>query len=266
MSSLETIPAYAVVIPFFNEQGAIPGLLAEVRETMENIGAPYEAVLIDDGSTDNTRATLSAIVSDWPAARFVALDRNRGQAAALLCGFNATRAPWIITLDGDGQNLPADIPALLAAVRGYDMVVGIRAERRDSWLRRGMSRLANSIRGKMLRDRLQDSGCALKIFRREIVASFWPIRSLYSFMPAFAAAAGFRIAEIPVRHRKRKTGTSNYGFGTFAWRPAIDLLALWWLLRCRWVSPVHPLERQTSASAETEGPDREMRRKLQGQE
>jgi dolichol-phosphate mannosyltransferase len=242
-------PAYSVVIPFFNEQGAVTELLAELREAMEKLGVPFEVILVDDGSTDDTRAKLSAIAAGWPAARCLPLGRNRGQAGALLGGFAEARAPWIITLDGDGQNSPADIPELITiAENGYDMVVGIRVTRRDNWLRRAMSRLANRVRGKILGDRLHDSGCALKVFRREIVASFSPIRSLYSFMPAFAVAAGWRITEIPVRHRERETGVSKYGFGTFAWRPLVDLLALWWLLRCRRVKAVTDADREQDQS------------------
>ena len=224
---------YSIVIPFYNEEGAIPLLAQEIRTAMATVGAPYEAILLDDGSTDATAARLAEAARSWPECRAVPLGDNQGQAAALLRGFHEARGEWIITLDGDGQNSPEDIPALIAASETCDLVVGIRASRRDTWARRAMSRIANSVRGSMLGDHLHDSGCALKIFRREVASAFWPIRSLYSFMPAFALAAGYRVREIPVRHRERRTGVSKYGFGTFAWRPLVDTLALWWLLRCR---------------------------------
>lgn len=226
-------PAYSVVIPFYNEEGAIPGLLAELRATLEKLEGPCEVILLDDGSTDGTPARLAAVAAGWPAARVIPLGTNQGQAAALLRGFHEARGQWIVTLDGDGQNAPADIPVLLAAARDCDMMVGIRAARRDTWLRRLMSRIANEVRGRMLGDHLRDSGCALKVFRAKVTKSFFPIRSLYSFMPAMAIAAGYRVAEMPVSHRERRTGISKYGFGTFAWRPLVDMLALWWLLRCR---------------------------------
>lgn len=226
-------PVYSVVVPFYNEEGAIPGLLAEVRAAMDQIGQPYEAVFLDDGSADGTAAALAAATNGWREARVIPLGVNQGQAAALLRGFHEARGEWIITMDGDGQNSPGDIQALIAETKTGDMVVGIRATRRDSWLRRMMSRIGNEVRGRMLGDNLQDSGCALKVFRAEIVRAFFPIRSLYSFMPAMAIAAGYRLVEIPVNHRERLTGVSKYGFGTFAWRPMVDLLALWWLLRCR---------------------------------
>jgi glycosyltransferase involved in cell wall biosynthesis len=227
------VPTYSVVIPFYNEQGAIPALLAEVRATMDGLGQPYEAIFLDDGSTEGTAAVLATATRDWPAARVVPMGANQGQAGALLRGFREARGAWIITLDGDGQNAPGDIPALIAATAACDMIVGIRATRQDNWLRRAMSRIGNEIRGRALGDHLRDSGCALKVFRAEITQAFFPIRSLYSFMPAMAVAAGFRVAEMPVTHRERRTGESKYGFGTFAWRPLVDLLALWWLLRCR---------------------------------
>ncbi len=226
-------PVLSVVIPFYNEAGAVPALLAELRITMDGLGATYEIILIDDGSSDGTGGALAAATRDWPAARIITQVPNQGQAAGLLRGFHEARGRWIITLDGDGQNAPADIPDLLAAASDCDMVVGIRAARRDSWLRRAMSRLANEVRGRMLGDHLQDSGCALKVFRAEVAPSFFPIRSLYSFMPAMAVAAGHRLKELPVSHRERRTGVSKYGFGTFAWRPLVDTLALWWLLRHR---------------------------------
>jgi len=233
MNASATVPTYSVVIPFYNEEGAVPGLLAEVRDTMNRLGGAYEVILLDDGSQDETAARLTSATADWPAARVLALGQNQGQAAALLRGFREARGAWIITLDGDGQNAPEDIPALLVAAQDCDMVVGIRASRRDSWLRRMMSRVANEVRGRMLGDHLQDSGCALKVFRAGVVGSFFPIRSLYSFMPAMALAAGHRVRELPVSHRERRSGVSKYGFGTFAWRPLVDTLALWWLLRCR---------------------------------
>lgn len=233
MNASATHPTYSVVIPFYNEEGAVPHLLSELRSVMDGLGAPYEAVLIDDGSTDGTANALADATRAWPAAQVFAEGVNQGQGAALLRGFRAARGTWIITLDGDGQNDPADIPALLATAQDCDMVIGIRAARRDSWLRRLMSRIANEVRGRMLGDNLQDCGCALKVFRAEVVGSFFPIRSLYSFMPAMAVAAGYRLAEQPVNHRERRTGMSKYGFGTFAWRPLVDMLALWWLLRCR---------------------------------
>lgn len=228
-------PNYSVVIPFFNEAAVARALVEEVGAALEMLDEPFEIVAVDDGSIDSTMAELAQAAAQWPQCRVFRQPRNTGQAAALLRGFAEARAPILITLDGDGQNVPADILRLLPLLQQADMAVGVRAARHDSWLRRAMSRLANRVRAQVLGDGLSDSGCALKVFRREVVESFWPIRSLYSFMPAFAVAAGFRVTEIRVQHRARRGGRSKYGLGVMLWRPLADLLALWWLLRRRGV-------------------------------
>ena len=134
-------------------------------------------------------------------------------------------------MDGDGQNAPADIPVLLQHLEQADLVCGIRAERNDSTLRRWMSRLANRVRGRLLGDGMLDSGCALKVMRREVVSALVPIRTLYSFIPALAVAAGFRVAEVPVHHRSRNGGRSNYGLRAFVLMPLVDMLGLLWFRR-----------------------------------
>ena len=226
-------PVYSVVVPFFNEEGALEALLAEIRAVMDSLGEPWQAVFVNDCSGDATGEILRRATAGWADCELIHFAQNRGQAAALVAGFAAARGRWIITLDGDGQNVPGDIPRLLPLARTHDMVVGIRATRRDSWLRRAMSRIANGVRGRLLRDGLKDSGCALTIFRREVVGAFLPMRSLYSFMPAFAVAAGFTVAEVAVRHRERTSGKSNYGLAAFAWKPLVDMLAIWWFARRR---------------------------------
>ncbi len=172
MNDGSTAPVYSVVVPFYNEADSLQSLLAEIRAAMVAIGEPWEAIFVNDGSRDATDAKLREGTADWSDCSVITMPRNRGQAAALWAGFQAARGTWIITLDGDGQNVPADIPTLLPLRQGHDMVVGVRVSRRDSWLRRAMSRIANAVRGRLLRDGLTDSGCALKVFRREVVSSF----------------------------------------------------------------------------------------------
>ncbi len=229
----EVAPELSVVIPFFNEEQCAASVLAEVKATLEGLGRRYEVVAVDDGSSDRTAAALASVAGDDPRFRILRWETNRGQAAALYWGLRSARAPVVVTMDGDGQNDPAEIPALLRELDGVDMVVGIRAARRDSWLRRRMSRLANAVRGRLLRDRVLDSGCALKVFRRQVIESFIPIRTLYSFMPALAVSAGFRVAQRQVRHRPRQGGRSSYGLWKFLWRPFLDLLGMWWFTRRR---------------------------------
>ncbi len=226
-------PELSIVIPFFNEVGAISALIADVLAVCATSGQTHELILVNDGSTDGTAGALDHCARENPFCRVFHLDRNSGQAAALLFGFQQASAPVIVTLDGDGQNRPADIPRLLILLKDADMVVGIRQDRHDSPLRRVMSRTANFIRSRLLKDGMRDSGCALKVFRREVCASFLPIRSLYSFMPALAVAAGFRVIQTPIQHKERTSGISKYGLRTFAWRPACDMIMIWWFVKRR---------------------------------
>lgn len=228
-----TRPEYSVVIPFYNESANAAALLTEVDATMQALRGGYEVLMVNDGSTDTTAEILAGFAASHPQCQLLNLVPNRGQAGALYHGLKAAVAPLVITMDGDGQNCPADIPGLLAGLGTADMIVGIRQQRQDSWFRRNISRLANAVRSRILGDRMHDSGCALKVFRREVVSSFIPIRTLYSFMPAMAVAAGFRVVETPVTHRARSGGKSNYGLQVFLWRPVLDLLGVWWFSQRR---------------------------------
>lgn len=229
----EVAPELSIVVPFFNEEANVAALVAEIQAVAEEHQWRVEMIAVDDGSRDGTAAALSECAATWPALRVISFPRNRGQAAALWEGLHAARAPLVATLDGDGQNVPGDLPALRALVGECDLVVGWRAERNDTALRRVMSRFANAVRGRFLGDRLHDSGCALKVMRREVVESLLPIKSLYSFIPAMAVAAGFKVRELPVRHRERRHGNSSYGLGVMWWRPCMDMLALKWVLARR---------------------------------
>jgi dolichol-phosphate mannosyltransferase len=227
-------PFFSVVIPFYNEESAIPDLLAEVLEVMDGMGRSYECLCVDDGSRDGTPDRIRSF-GDSPSSpvRMIRFPENRGQGAALYRGLQEAAGEVVITLDGDGQNHPGDIARLFELLESSDLVCGIRAERKDSWLRRSMSRLANGVRGWLLRDGVSDAGCALKVMRREVVYSLIPLKTLYSFIPAMAAAAGFRIVETPVRHRQRHGGKTSYGLLVFLWRPLVDLMGLaWYRRRC----------------------------------
>lgn len=224
-------PQYSVVVPFFNEAANAASLLSEIAEVMRGLAVAYEVILVNDGSRDATATILGDYAARHPEFELLDLARNRGQAVALYAGLRAASAPIVITMDGDGQNDPHDIPRLLRGLSTADMVVGARVDRHDGWARRAMSLVANRLRQRILGDGMDDSGCALKAFRREIVGVLLPIRTLYSFLPAMAVAAGFTVAQCPVAHRSRTGGRSSYGVRVFLWRPIVDTIGLWWYSR-----------------------------------
>ncbi|NQU39112.1 MAG: glycosyltransferase family 2 protein [Lentisphaerae bacterium] len=225
-------PLYSVVVPFFNEEDAVGPLLSEISTVLQQLDAPWECLCVDDASSDATARILTEHASaDSMRFRVITFPQNRGQAAALYRGLAEACGDIIITMDGDGQNDPADIPLLLASLDSADLVCGIRATRHDTWLRKRMSRFANRVRSAVLGDGMRDSGCALKVMRREVVGALMPIRTLYSFIPAQAVAAGFRVAERPVNHRARQGGVSSYGLRAFFLYPLIDMMGMLWVRR-----------------------------------
>jgi len=246
-------PRISVVVPFFNEEENVVPLLSELRAICDTVGQPYEGIFINDGSLDATGWKLDEAARSWPEARILHFQSNHGQAAALFFGMKQATGEVVVTLDGDGQNDPADIPKLLAELYDCDMVAGVRACRQDSWLRLAMSRFANSVRSRLLGDGLRDTGCALKAFRHEVVESFIPIRTLYSFMGAMAVAGGFRLRQIEVAHRPRTRGVSKYGLSVFWWKPLVDMLGMFWFSRRRFSLRI---EWRVNASGEAAARDR----------
>ena len=226
-------PKISIVVPFFNEEANVVPLLSELRAVCDTLGQPYEGIFVDDGSRDSTGSRLDEVAKTWPQARTFHFRANQGQAAALFFGMEHSAGEVLVTLDGDGQNDPSDIPRLLAELNNCDMVAGVRARRQDSWLRLAMSRLANNVRSKLLGDGLRDTGCALKAFRREVVDSFIPVRTLYSFMGAMAVAGGFTLRQVAVAHRPRTRGVSKYGLSVFWWKPLVDMMGIFWFSRRR---------------------------------
>lgn len=223
-------PSLSLVIPFYNEAGNILPLTECCVSVLTTTGRPFEVILVNDGSTDGTAVEIAACAARWPQCRELRMERNSGQALALLTGLRAAAGDFIATMDGDGQNDPRDIPELLAAVETgvCDLACGWRADRHDSTLRRLMSRVANAVRGRFLGDGVHDSGCQLRVMRREVVAALYPMELMQSFVPALATAAGFRVGERRVRHHARTTGESKYGFRRLWWRPAVAMIGLRW--------------------------------------
>jgi dolichol-phosphate mannosyltransferase len=225
-------PQLSVVVPVYNEAGNILPLAHATVEVLESLGRSFEIIFVNDGSTDGTAAEIAEASRRWPQCRELPMPQNSGQAVALHKGLREARGRLIVTMDGDGQNDPRDIPALLALVESgkIDVACGWRVDRHDSWLRRRMSRLAYVARRAILRDRVHDSGCQLRVIRPEVREVLEPMELMQSFLPAIAAAAGFRVGELPVRHHARERGESKYGFARLWWRPAIAMLGLRWRL------------------------------------
>jgi len=221
-------PYYSIVIPAYNEEDVVGELLDELRTFLGTWRSDYELLMIDDGSSDRTAEIIGNRFANWSQGQLVRLSRNCGQGAALYYGMKRACGQVVILMDGDGQNDPQDIPKVLAPLDRVDMVVGVRVDRRDSFTRRTMSRLANAARSRILRDGVADTGCGIKAFHRRVIDAFIPMRTLYSFMPALAISAGFTVDQVPVHHRPRSGGKSKYGVRQFLWRPLLDLIGVWW--------------------------------------
>ncbi len=217
-------PTISIVIPFYNEEETVVSVLEEVVQT--NPGA--EIIAVNDGSGDRTAELMQSVAG----VRALNAPENRGQSAALYAGLKQATGDVCVMMDGDGQNDPADIPALVAALtEGIGMVCGYRAVRKDTASRRWASKIANRIRVTFINDGIRDTGCSLKCFHREAVDHLVPFNGMHRYMAAFMKRAGLTIAEIPVNHRSRHAGTSKYTNWDRALRGIYDLFGVSWLLR-----------------------------------
>jgi glycosyltransferase involved in cell wall biosynthesis len=224
-------PSYSVVVPFYNEQDSVAQLYVKIIEVMDTLGEPYEIVFVDDGSKDATFRLMSEIAQDDDRVVVVRLRRNFGQTAALKAGFDHSEGEIIISMDGDLQHDPAEIPRFIEKIQeGYDIVSGWRVERTDHWLTRQIpSRVANRIMAKLSRVDLHDFGTTFKAYRREILSEIHLYGELHRFIPALASWAGASVAEVPITNIPRKNGKSNYGISRTI-RVLLDLLSVKFLL------------------------------------
>lgn len=220
-------PELSVVIPIRDEEASIAPLAAEIAAALT--GLPWEAVWVDDGSRDASRERLRALPAPH---RWLALAGPSGQSAALVAGIVAARGGWIATLDGDGQNDPADIPRLLAHARGggFDLVNGFRARRQDNVLRRCVGWIANRVRTLCTGRSVRDVGCSTRVARRELLATLPVFDGYHRYLPTLLQARGGRLAELPVNHRPRASGRSKYGIAGRLWRGVFDVVGVRWLL------------------------------------
>jgi glycosyltransferase involved in cell wall biosynthesis len=227
-------PAVSIVVPVRNEAGNIALLVAEIAKALEGQW-PFEVVYVDDGSTDGTAAELSQLMMQRTWLRCVRHKQSCGQSAAVRTGVAAAQAAIVVTLDGDGQNDPAFIPALIRALEAGNprigLIAGQRVGRKASGFKKLQSRIANTVRGGVLRDGTRDTGCGLKAFRRDVFLRLPYFDGLHRFLPALVRREGFDIGYVDVVDRARAHGVSNYGMWDRLWVGILDLAGVWWLIR-----------------------------------
>jgi glycosyltransferase involved in cell wall biosynthesis len=226
-------PALSLVIPVHDEEGNLRPLWEEIRDVLDRERIDAEVIFVNDGSKDGSGAVLDALLAEDPRVRVLDHDRNHGLTAALDCGFHHARGEVVGMLDADGQNPPGDLPRLLAALPGADMVIGWRRDRNDPWIRRISSRIANAYRNRRTREQVHDTGCGLKVFRREVLSRIKLYNGMHRFLPTLARMEGFRVTEVVVGHRPRERGRSHYGVWNRLWKGLADVKAVRWMWRNR---------------------------------
>ncbi len=229
-------PAVSVIVPVRNEAGNIAPLIAEIAQALDE-QCRLELIYVDDGSADETAAELKRLMAQYSWLRCLHHKQSCGQSAAVRSGVAAARAPLIVTLDGDGQNDPAFIPALLRALEAgaprLGLVAGQRVGRKASSFKKLQSRIANGVRSVVLRDGTRDTGCGLKAFRRDVFLALPYFDGLHRFLPALVRREGYSISYVDVIDRTRGAGVSNYGMWDRLWIGILDLAGVWWLIRRR---------------------------------
>jgi dolichol-phosphate mannosyltransferase len=221
----------SLVIPVYNERDNLAPLIGEIERALA--GRRFEIVTVDDGSTDESLETLKELKRGHPALHIVSFAANAGQTAAFAAGFQAARGAVIVTLDADGQNDPADIPALVDALAqsGATAVAGYRVDRRDSRWKLVQSRIANAVRNRLNRETIRDTGCSLKAFRAPAVRALPLFNGMHRFLPTLVKLQGGTVAEVPVHHRPRRSGRTKYGMWNRVFRSLADAFAVRWMQR-----------------------------------
>ena len=240
-TNIQSAPALSVVVPVHNEVENIEPLIAEIMATLEGVER-YEIIYINDCSRDSTLERLTSLDQKFEVLRVLTHQKQSGQSAAIRTGVKAARGDLIATLDGDGQNDPADIPKLLKAYREQAvadariLIAGFRARRQDSFIKRLSSKIANGIRSSLLGDAIPDTGCGLKIFRREDFLDLPSFDHMHRFLPALMIRNGGQVISVEVSHRPREHGKSKYGTLDRLWVGIMDLIGVMWLKR----RPINP--------------------------
>jgi len=223
------VPNLSIVIPVYNERDNLVPLWEELRAVLDRIGRTAEILFVDDCSRDGSAEVLSGLRKKDPAIRVLHLNPNSGQTAALLAGFGTARGEIVVTLDGDRQNDPSDIPSLLAKLPDFDAAVGYRANRADNWVRRISAKVSNAVRNAVSRDDIIDTGCMLKAFRTECLRALPQFNGMHRFLPTLLRMSGYKVCQLPVNHRPRVAGESKYGIGNRLFPALRDLFGVRWL-------------------------------------
>lgn len=223
----------SIVIPIKDEIDTIAGLAREIDDAMAGGNVPWECIWIDDGSSDGSLQVLETLAAERKAHRFIRFVRNAGQSAALFEGFRAARGDIIVTLDGDGQNDPRDIPELVRLIdsQDVDLVNGYRQNRRDGLIRKLSSGIANRFRNLTTGRTVRDVGCSTRAFRKSCTALLPPFKGMHRFLPTLIALHGYRYIEVPVNHRPRRFGTTKYTIGNRLWVGLFDIIGVFWFTR-----------------------------------
>ena len=224
---------HSVVVPVYNERDNLLPLYTEIAEVMGRLGRSWELLFVDDGSSDGSDRVLRDLRAAHPEVWVITFARNAGQTAAMDAGFRRARGSIVVTLDADLQNDPTDIPRLLEELGDVDAVVGVRARRRDSFVRRVSSRIANYVRNRLSDETITDTGCSLKAYRKAALDHLVLYNGMHRFLPTLLKMEGFRVRETPVGHRPRRHGVSKYGIGNRLLPSFQDLLAVRWMKRRR---------------------------------
>jgi len=224
-------PDLSVVFPVYNEEENLPLLLQEIARALDGAEWSYEVIAVDDGSRDRSLAVLEELRTKYPQLRVLTFAKNSGQTAALDAGWRAARGTLVVSLDADLQNDPADIPAMMRTLEGgsADMVIGVRVNRHDTWSRRMQSKIGNGVRNWITGDQITDTGCSLKLVKREAVEKVKLFTGMHRFLPTLVRMQGYRVVEMPVNHRARQFGVSKYGAMNRAFRGLTDCLAVRWM-------------------------------------
>ena len=220
----------SIICPFYNEKENLAELFARLEKTAGRLDSRWEIIFVDDCSTDGGGGLLKSLLTPRQAIRLIELSPNQGLTGALYAGLKAAQGEILVTLDADLQNPPEEIPRLLSLLHEADIVTGIREDRKDSWVKKTSSKIANAIRRSVTGDHIEDTGCSLRAFRRRTLKAFYPFHGMHRFFLPVAEAEGFKIKQIPVRHDARRRGRSKYGLRNRLLGPLWDLVAVRWLL------------------------------------